>query len=218
MIIVAALLTMSTSIMAQIIELSSQDWASRFEREIVGLQADITSLKTKLKADKGNATMKLQVRQKQDDLKVAKANLKAAKSAMKQEAAADKEIAKAKSQVAKLQNKKDKAQAAVGKAEQKVVKAQNAVKKAEQKVATAERNVAKAQQKVDMAKQGVTKAQDNVVAAQDGVAKAKDNVSTIADNHDMNDNLIKAAEQKRSAALENLKKSITVRADGSSGR
>lgn len=228
MILAAALLAMSTSMMAQtepvintmspLQPVTSQDWATRFEKEIVGLQADITSLKTKLSADKGNTTLKLQVKQKQDDLKVAKANLKASKVALKQEAAADKEVAKAKAQVAKLQAKKDKAEAAVAKAEQNVVKAQDAVKKAEQKVAKAEQGVAKAQQKVDQAKQGVAKAQDNVAKAQDNVVKAKDNVATISDNHDINDNIIKAAEQKRSAAFENLRKSITLRADGTSGR
>lgn len=194
-----------------------QEWMRQFEKEVTDLKADISSTQAKLAADKKNENLKIQLKQKKDDLKVAQQNLKLAKQAVKNEAAAEKEVLKAKAQVNKLQSQKDKANSAVAKAEQKVVKAEQGVTKAEQKVAAAEQGVAKAQQKVEAAKQNVTKAKDVVNKAKDDVAKAKSVVANVDNNTDVNANAIKAAQEKKLSALKNLRKSIIIRANGSSG-
>ena len=75
----------------------------------------------------------------------------------------------------------------------------------------AAKQVAEAEQKLEEAKQGVAKAKDDV-------AKAKDAVTHIGNDTNVNEGAIRAAEQKRAMALENLKKAISIRADGTSGR
>ena len=211
-VLMGTLFCMTTTSMAQeteqpveqLIEKSCQDYVMQFNKEVINLKADVTSLTTKLKADKGNTQLASQLKQKKEDLKMAQKNLKVSQASLKNEAVAAKEIDKTRAQVAKLQDQKNKAEAAVAKAEQKVVAA-------EKKVTTAEQKAAQAQQKVKTAQQEVEKAKD-------GVTKAKDALAHIDNNSGVNENAIKAAESKRSSAVENLKKSIVVRADGTSGR
>lgn len=211
-VLMGTLFCMTTTSMAQeteqpveqLIEKSCQDYVMQFNKEVINLKADVTSLTTKLKADKGNTQLASQLKQKKEDLKIAQKNLKVSQASLKNEAVATKEIDKTKAQVAKLQNQKNKAEVAVTKAEQKVAAA-------EKKVSAAEKKAADAQQKVKTAQQDVEKAKDNVT-------KAKKAVSQIETNSGVNENAIKAAESKRSSAVENLKKSIVVRADGTSGR
>lgn len=202
-VLMGTLFCMTTTGMAEE-EKSCQDYVMQFDKEVINLKADIMSLSTKLKGDQGNAKMKAELKQKEENLKIAQKNLKIAHKHLKNESSAVKEIEKTRAQVEKLQNKKNKAEAAVTKAEQKVVAA-------EKKVSVAEKKAAQAQQKVETAQQQMNKAKDNVTKAQKAVEHADNNSS-------MNENAIKKAEDKKAAVIENLKKSIVVRADGTSGR
>ena len=61
-------------------QVTSQDYVDQFNKEVVNLKADITSMKTKLSVDKSNKELKNQIKQKTADLKTAQKNLKTAKN------------------------------------------------------------------------------------------------------------------------------------------
>lgn len=215
--IAAVLLCMSTGAMAQA-DWTCKEWVANFEKEIVQLKADIAKLTAESKADKTNKDVLQQLKQKKEDLKVAQTNLKTASVAVKDETTADKEIEKAKAQMSKTNAQRGKAEANVSKAEKAVVKYEQKVQQAEQKVAKAQQKVAEAQQKMEAAKQNVTKAQDNVTKAEDAVAKARAVVDNINSNHSVHSNTIQTIEDRKAHIRAQIKKSLILRADGSSGR